>query len=399
MSRSKRYDSFGLVGFGGYNKDAAFQALENPEGFLKLQGRLTRVGVFEYSDLEGNTWGEYRSPQEVFDPASLASFQMVVLTDDHPPEMIDIGNVSTYQVGHVGTDVVREGDYVIATILVTDAATIAAIKAGKVELSCGYWIIAVEEPGVSPDGIPYRKLQTQIRGNHLALVDEGRAGPNCRLILDSKSAFSRPSNKDGRDSLMPGKKDAKIMWEGAEFEVPESFAAAYAAMAEAAKAAAPAEVPAPASDEEMPLEVSPEEMPLEAETSSAEMLVMPMDAEGDPLPEEEVIAEEEVAADGKSIASYVRLLDSAKSILGRVTDTSPSGLKRQMIYKVLPSMRGALDKADAKTLDGAFKVAMAIHKKNVDSKNKFKTASFDAVQKKANEAVSAYDAMIARRSR
>jgi hypothetical protein len=146
-------------------------------GFLHLEGRLTRTGVFTYQDAEGNSWGELRTEDEVFSDESLASFRQAVVTNNHPESFVDHHNVKQVQVGHVGTDVRQEGDFVRASILVTDASTILAIQQGKRELSCGYTAILRAESG---DGYTY--VQTNIRGNHVAIVDVGRAGPACALM-------------------------------------------------------------------------------------------------------------------------------------------------------------------------------------------------------------------------
>jgi hypothetical protein len=156
-------------------------ASETPEGFLRFDARLTRVGVFEYGDGDGNTWGELRTDTEVFEAEAISSFFMSTVTNDHPEEFVSVANVDGLCIGTVGTDVRRDGDYLVATIQVTDARAIADIRAGKIELSCGYTAQVVTDVGVS-DGIPHRGRQTHIRGNHVALVDRGRAGPMCRLI-------------------------------------------------------------------------------------------------------------------------------------------------------------------------------------------------------------------------
>jgi hypothetical protein len=90
-----------------------------------------------------------------------------------------------YAVGHV-TNVRRgEGDNadkVVADLVISDAAAIEAINSGLREVSCGYDVTVEQvEPGV--------ERQTRIRGNHVALVDAGRAGPEC-AIKDSKGGVA-----------------------------------------------------------------------------------------------------------------------------------------------------------------------------------------------------------------
>lgn len=399
---SKRFDSLGRVHCDASRKDKGFFAEETPEGFLRVTGRLTRVGVFRYEDEQGNSWGEYRSEKEVFSPESLASFQMVILTDDHPAEMISAKNVSDYQVGHVGTDVVRDGLYIVATILVTDSAVIAAIRAGKVELSCGYFTVVIDEPGTSPEGWPYDRVQTEIRGNHLALVDEGRAGPTCRLVLDARAA--RSVSEDTMNKRIAKKKDkaatalkadAKVWVGDVEFEVPEEVAKEWERMKGELEAEESEEAPmSPASSAgDMEAEMAPMDADMEMEVEDPEM----MDAGcEDPMMDSKAAK----VTDHASIVKTIALLDSAKAVLGSVkADASPDSIKRSVIYKVLPSLKGSFDSAKGPALDGAFEVAMAAYKKNSDSKAAFAKGAFDAASTvKSDSAVSAYDDLVTRRN-
>lgn len=167
---------------------AAIAHAMTPEGFVRLRARIGRAGVHDYSAAElGNPAGfrpedrvrVYRSPAEVFDPASMASFADKPVTDDHPPEMVDAGNWRRYAVGHAGEQVVQDGDHLATDLVIGDAAAADRARAG-VGLSNGYHADFVFEPGTTPDGEPYHAYQRNIRGNHIALVDEGRCGDGCR---------------------------------------------------------------------------------------------------------------------------------------------------------------------------------------------------------------------------
>jgi hypothetical protein len=52
-----------------------------PQGFLRVNARLTRAGVFKY-----DSGREYRSAEEVFRADSMASLQGAPVTDLHPSE-------------------------------------------------------------------------------------------------------------------------------------------------------------------------------------------------------------------------------------------------------------------------------------------------------------------------
>ena len=136
---------------------------------------IARTGPQEYRARELQLDGDLeriitvnRHPEDVFEDATLASFEGKPITEDHPPENVGPENYAAYTKGHV-QNVRREGDYIIADLYINDAQLADEVKNGlKREVSCGYLCNYV------PDGESYR--QTAIRGNHVAVVPKGRAG-------------------------------------------------------------------------------------------------------------------------------------------------------------------------------------------------------------------------------
>lgn len=175
-----------------------------PNGYLRADAVLTRVGVFEYRRADGTIRRELRLPEEVFSQDSLASFSMMPVTDEHPPVALDAENTHEFQVGVVGENPRADGDHVISTVMVTDAKVVAAVEKGaKRELSCGYNCKLDETPG-EWNGQRYDAIQRQIRGNHVALVTKGRAGPEACLRMDSEAAImaddeAADPGEEGRD--------------------------------------------------------------------------------------------------------------------------------------------------------------------------------------------------------
>lgn len=162
--------------------------LETGEGFLICRNvPIARIGSQDYLGTEvGKPERDVvrveRTEDEVFSPAAMASFEGKPFTDDHPPVMLTPENVSNYERGHVQN--VRRGtgefsDFLVADIHVHDAGTISAIQNGKRQISCGYECEYVEDGG--------KLYQREIRGNHVALVDEGRAGTKA-AIMDTQTA-------------------------------------------------------------------------------------------------------------------------------------------------------------------------------------------------------------------
>jgi len=82
------------------------------------------------------------------------------------------------RVGSIGTTPVWSAPYLDNSLTVTDQSAIDAIASGKLkEISCGYYF----EPDFTAgefNGVHYDFVMRNIRGNHVALVKEGRAGPD-----------------------------------------------------------------------------------------------------------------------------------------------------------------------------------------------------------------------------
>lgn len=153
---------------------------------------IARTGTYQYlaDELEMDGSGivdVYRDPEEVFDKVTIASFEGKAFTDTHPSVDVTADNWNMLAKGELTN--IRQGkgedqDKLMADILVRDPITINEIQSGaKREVSAGY-----ECEYVKKDGKIY---QTKIRGNHVALVQAGRAGPSVR-IKDEKVKFIPP---------------------------------------------------------------------------------------------------------------------------------------------------------------------------------------------------------------
>lgn len=176
--------------------------IETGEGFLICKNvPIARTGDQDYLGeeigLTGRDAGKvvkvFRPPEEVFADAALASFEGKPVTNDHPPTLIGPDDVSIYEKGHAqnvrkGTD---EWDgYVLADLHIHDRELIDAIQNGKREISCGYDF----EPVDNGDGT---YTQKNIRGNHIAVVERGRAGHRAAILDSNKNiqAAAPPERK------------------------------------------------------------------------------------------------------------------------------------------------------------------------------------------------------------
>lgn len=176
-------------------------AIHPSTGFLIVDAKATRAGVFDYSDGKGGTIRELRSSEEVFHPDSLESLKFAPLTRNHPTEMVTTENAKRLQIGMVGENVRADGDFVKCTIVIQDKDEIEKVKAAKergdsYELSCGYDAKVVTVSGEHHTDGHYDAMQTNIRYNHLAAVDKGRAGREVKLILDEIDKHNKQDNKE-----------------------------------------------------------------------------------------------------------------------------------------------------------------------------------------------------------
>lgn len=151
------------------------------EGYLIDHPVVTSTGIFEYQNPDGTIRRELRLPEEVFDPASLASYKgkPVILT--HEAGVVDKRNVDQEHIGTILSEGYQDGENVRAEIIIHDTDIMK--KSGLRELSLGYALDLDRTPGVWK-GQPYDAIQRNIRINHLALVEKARAGEKARLNID-----------------------------------------------------------------------------------------------------------------------------------------------------------------------------------------------------------------------
>jgi hypothetical protein len=184
-----------------------------PEGFLLCEAvPIARTGTLIYDESElvnddgpivqggdGGLVTIERNPDEVFRAETIASFEGKPVTLSHPDDFVSPANWRELSMGI--TQNVRQGegiesDLMIADLLITDSAAIEEVRSGLRQVSCGY-DAEYEQLAVG------RGRQTNIVGNHVALVERGRCGPRC-AIGDSevaKTTDAKPK-RTWRDRVM-----------------------------------------------------------------------------------------------------------------------------------------------------------------------------------------------------
>lgn len=184
--------------------------------FVEIKGNpISKVGVFPYSgaqispELDPNQiYYVYRPADELSDPDCIESFKLLPWIDEHvmlgssdeglmPPEDKGIHGV-------IGEEVYFEDGFLKGNLKIFSELMHETIQNGKKELSIGYRCVYDLVKGVF-NGQKYDAIQRKIRGNHLALVDEGRSGHDVAVLDQFKFTF----DTKGLKMEMEKEKDTK----------------------------------------------------------------------------------------------------------------------------------------------------------------------------------------------
>lgn len=260
------------------------------EGYLVDHPILTSCGIFEYTNPDGSIRRELRLPEHVFNEKSLKSYRGKPIIITHEAGTVNKNNVDKEQIGTILSDGYQDGDDVRAEIIIHDTDSMK--KCGLKELSLGYNLDLIEEPGVW-NGEPYDAVQTNIVINHLALVASARAGEQARLNIDGSD---EPGLKGGKIEMAKkntSHNDSGVM---SPEELEKSIAAYRARKAERASAGkeeppvndSAVEEPAPIDEDKKVIDGEGEEAGAETGKSPADILAAVKenrdrrDAEDDP---------------------------------------------------------------------------------------------------------------------
>lgn len=315
-------------------------ASRTDEGYIRAQAAVTRTGVFLYRDADGSERRELRHPNEVFSADSIRSMQMIPITNQHPAGMVNKDNAKDLTIGHVGEAITVDAPDVLATLAITDGQAIQDIDAGRVELSLGYTCVLVKEDGYDDTGQPYTHRQTNIRYNHLSVVDRARAGAAYRLNLDS-GAFQ---TDDKQEQSMTVENLKTVTLDGIDYSTPP----------EVAVALDKANARADAAEEKVKTDAAEATKKLDAVQAK-------LDAA------EEKLAEAEKRGDDDAINTRVRarvdLESKAREVLkgdddaiGKLSEMKDGEIKRAVIAKVAPDAK--LDGKSDAYIDARFDVAI-----------------------------------------
>ena len=195
------------------NRSIAFDSVSvrsvDANGFLHVErSPLTRVQVAPYLGREISGWQAqgldpermyhaYRPPEELSSAETIKSINGIPIHLEHHDDAGEPEDKQT-RVGTTGTDGAFNAPFLMNSLHIFDQDAINRINDGSMkELSLAYTYIPEFKSGVTDDGEKYDFVQRQIRANHLALVENGRAGPSVKVSDSGKEInMADIENKD-----------------------------------------------------------------------------------------------------------------------------------------------------------------------------------------------------------
>ena len=151
-------------------------------GFVRFDCTLGVSGVLTYRSAVGAR-KELRTDeanQQLEAYIKLMAFPLS-MTVEHPPEMINAKNYSTYNKGDIDKQNVRfDSPELIAPVIVCDEDAIRQVLGNKQYSSLGYLCNVINEPGTYR-GESYDCIQTKIIPNHVCCTASPRAGDLSRF--------------------------------------------------------------------------------------------------------------------------------------------------------------------------------------------------------------------------
>ena len=275
-------------------------------GFMHVAvSPFTREQVAPYYGYEIPGWEElklnpqkiyygYRPAAELSKPETVVSINGIPVQQGHHAEFADDPAHET-RVGAAGTDAKWEEPYLTNSLVIYDKKAQDGITSGAIrELSLAYhYRPDFSTPG-EWKGQHYDFVMRDIRGNHVALVEEGRAGKDV-LVYDSKLGINTMDNAKLLELLRAAVAalEAREPVKDETAEVVETEEKVEAV--DEAEAEAPAE-PAVEAPAEAPAEPAEDEDPVEVAAEVAETEEAPVE---DACKDEAILSEDEAEEFGK----------------------------------------------------------------------------------------------------
>lgn len=173
-------------------------------GYLRVEEcNISKCQLRPYLGKEIPNWREFGlEPNKIYNvycpkeelEKAVPTFNNLPLTREHIE--VDVDNVPKEKiVGSLGDHASFEYPYLKNNLIIYDKKDIDLVMSGKKkELSCGYRYTPVQQSG-EVDGQHYDFVMTDIIGNHVALVKQGRAGRDVMVADSSKGILDTIKEK------------------------------------------------------------------------------------------------------------------------------------------------------------------------------------------------------------
>lgn len=186
-----------------YDSDTSLDKfhIDPQTGYLRVKDvPITCSGVRKYS-LDGKITNVAKVPDEIFSPITVASANNKPITDDHPQTnghtlLVNRENSHIYQKGWTGDNAHVANGKLYNDLIISDSNLIDEIRHGKQELSIGFEYNLDATKG-KLDGVAYDAKQRNIRINHVAVVQKGRAGHGVSFTADAIEDLDANNEKKG----------------------------------------------------------------------------------------------------------------------------------------------------------------------------------------------------------
>lgn len=174
-------------------KDSESKRQYDENGWYEIKGNpISKVGIFPYLGsqispdlIPDKIYQVYRPEEELTTSETINSFKLIPWIDDHAmlgsseEGLLPADKKGVH--GVIGEEVYFEYPYLKGNLKIFSENLDEKISYNKKELSIGYRCDYDVVSGYS-NGIKYDAIQRHIRGNHIALVDEGRSGPDVAVL-------------------------------------------------------------------------------------------------------------------------------------------------------------------------------------------------------------------------
>lgn len=168
---------------------------------------IARTGIMQYRASECGALFADRDPNSIvkiatleadlFDEDSIESYRSAPITVNHPAEWVNTDNAKELQVGNLDSIPFADSNMLAGQIVITDAKTLKLVDEGLNQLSSGTSCTLV----IADADADYDAYKTNIRANHIALVESGRNGNAVIADEDIKLSDTEIKLKDAEAKL------------------------------------------------------------------------------------------------------------------------------------------------------------------------------------------------------